>query len=84
MIYTSGLTRKYTSSSEDKIFPTTGVADPDPFDTELDPAFHLNTDPGHVFFNLIRIRSRPFDTDPDPYHFKEVMYLKQYFLHTLT
>jgi hypothetical protein len=33
-------------------------------------------------FNLIRIR--PFDTDPDPYRFKEVMYLKQYFLHNFT
>jgi hypothetical protein len=35
-----------------------------------------------LLFNLIRIR--PFDTDPDPYRFKEVMYLKQYFLHTFT
>jgi hypothetical protein len=26
----------------------------------------------------------PFDTDPDPNRFKEVMYLKQYFLHTFT
>jgi hypothetical protein len=29
--------------------------------------------------NLIRIRIRQFCTDPDPYNFKEVMYLKQYF-----
>jgi hypothetical protein len=35
-------------------------------------------------FNLIWIR--PFDTYPDldPYHFKEVMYLTQYFLHNLS
>ncbi len=36
-------------------------ADPDPFDTDPDPAFHFDT---------------------DPYRFKEVMYLKQYFLYT--
>ncbi len=32
-----------------------------------------------LLFNLIRIRIRLFDTDPDPYHFKDVMYLKWYF-----
>ncbi len=39
-----------------------------------------------LLFNLIRIRIRPFDTntDPDPCRFKEVMYLKQYFLHIFT
>ncbi len=41
------------------------VADPDPFYTDLDRAFH-------------------FDTDPDPCHFKEVMYLKRYFLYFFT
>ncbi len=29
-------------------------------------------------------RIRMFDTDPDPYGFKEVMYLKQYFLYIFT
>ncbi len=39
-----------------------------------------------MLFNLIRIRIRLFDTDPDPvpYRFKEVMYLKQYFLYIFT
>ncbi len=37
-------------------------------------------------FNLIQIRIRLFDTDPDPdpYRFKEVMYLKRYFLYIFT
>ncbi len=43
------------------------VADPDPFDTDPDPAFYFDTDPD------------PTDTDLDLCHFKEVMYLKQYF-----
>jgi hypothetical protein len=34
-----------------------------------------------LLLNLIRIRIRLFDTDPDPYRFKEV---KQYFLYILT
>jgi hypothetical protein len=53
----------------------TSVADPDPFDTgpDPDPAFQFNTDP-----------DRPFGTDQDPYRFKEVMFLKEYFLHTFT
>jgi hypothetical protein len=44
------------------------VADPDPFDTDPDPAFHfdMDTDPAYQF-----------DTDPDPYRFKEVMYLER-------
>ncbi len=32
------------------------LADPDPFDTETDPAFHFDTDPDPTFH---------FDTDPD-------------------
>ncbi len=36
-----------------------------------------------LLFSLIQIRIQLFDPDPDPYHFKEVMYLKQYFLYTL-
>ncbi len=44
---------------------SSSVADPDPFDTDPDPAFL-------------------FDADPDPYSFKEVMYLKQYFLYIFT
>ncbi len=35
-----------------------------------------------LLFNLIRIRL--FDPDPYPYHFKRVMYLKQYFLYIVT
>ncbi len=35
-------------------------------------------------FNLTRIWIRQFDPDPDPYRFKEVMYLKQYFYYILT
>jgi hypothetical protein len=31
-----------------------------------------------LLFNLIRVRIQLFDTDPDPYRFKEVMYLKKY------
>ncbi len=33
------------------------VADPDPFDTDPDPAFHFDTDLDPAFH---------FDTDPDP------------------
>ncbi len=40
-----------------------------------DPAFHFDTDLDPAFH---------FDTDPDPYRFKEVMYLKQYFLYVFT
>ncbi len=32
----------------------------------------------------VLVRIRLFDTDPDPYRFKDVMYLKQYFLYILT
>jgi hypothetical protein len=28
---------------------TTSVADPDPFDTDTDPAFHFDTDPDPAF-----------------------------------
>ncbi len=39
-----------------------------------------------LLFNLIRIRIRLFGTDPDldPYGFKEVRYLKQYFSYIFT
>jgi hypothetical protein len=33
----------------------TSVADPDPFDTDSDPAFHFDADPAPAF---------KFDTDP--------------------
>ncbi len=46
------------------------VADPDPFDTDPDPAFHCDTDPDPTY-------DFQFDTDPDPCRFKEVMYLQQ-------
>jgi hypothetical protein len=47
-------------------------ADPDPF--EPDRILLFNLIPIRILlFNLIRIRL--FDTDPDPYRFKEVMYL---------
>jgi hypothetical protein len=40
-----------------------------------DPAFHFDTDLDPAF---------QFDMDPNPYHFKEVMCLKQYFLYIYT
>jgi hypothetical protein len=51
------------------------VADPDPFYTDLGPAFYFDTDLDPAF---------QFDTDPDPYHFKGVMYIKQYLLYIFT
>jgi hypothetical protein len=42
------------------------VADPDHFDTDADPAFHL-IQIRILFFNLRRFWVRLFDTDPDPY-----------------
>jgi hypothetical protein len=36
--------------------PPTSITDPDPFDTDLDPAFHFDTDPDPAF---------QFDMDPD-------------------
>jgi hypothetical protein len=36
---------------------TPSVADPDPFDTDPDPACHFDTDPDHAFQS---------DPDPDP------------------
>jgi hypothetical protein len=36
---------------------STGIADPDHFDTDPDPAFHFDTNPDPAF---------QFDTDPDP------------------
>jgi hypothetical protein len=56
------------------------VADLGPFDTDTDPdpACHFDIDPDPAFqFDLDR------QLDPDPYHFKDVMYLKQYFLYIL-
>ncbi len=68
------------------------VADPDPFDT--DPGILLFTlIPLRIQIlltgiNLIQIRIQLFETDldqdQDPYCFKEVMYLKQYFLYIFT
>jgi hypothetical protein len=49
------------------------VADPDHFDP--DPAFHFDPDPDPAF---------QFYTDPDPFRFKEVIYLKLYFMYILT
>ncbi len=46
------------------------VVDQDHFDTDPDPAFHLDTDPDPVL-QFDRIRIRLFETDPDPYRFKE-------------
>jgi hypothetical protein len=51
------------------------VADPNPFDTDRDPAFHFATNPDPDF---------QFNAELDPYRFKEVMYLKRYFLYILT
>jgi hypothetical protein len=49
----------------------TRVADPDPFDTDPDPAFSLWSGSG---FSIWCGSGSPFDTDPDSYRFKEVMY----------
>jgi hypothetical protein len=56
---------------------TYSVADPDPFDTDPDPACHFDTGPDPV-------PAFQFDPDPDSYRFKEVMFLKQFFLYILT
>jgi hypothetical protein len=37
-----------------------------------------------LLFTLIQIQILLFDTNLDPYHFKEVVYLKQYFLYIST
>jgi hypothetical protein len=61
-------------------------ADPDPFDTDPDPAFHFDTDPDPAF-QFDTDLDPTVDTDPNPYHFKEVMYLKKvkrYFLYNFT
>jgi hypothetical protein len=52
---------------------TSSVADPYTFHMDPDPALHF--DPDTAF---------QFDPDPDLYRFKEVMYLKQYFLYIFT
>ncbi len=57
-----------------RVIQDSSVADTDPFDTDPDPAFQFVTDPDPTFFiririllfNLIRIRVRLSDTDPDP------------------
>ncbi len=61
------------------------VADPDPFDTDTDPAFHFDTDSDPAF---------QFDPDPGPtvwygsgyllFQRGTLMYLKQYFLYIFT
>ncbi len=43
------------------------VTDPDPFDTDPDPAFHFDTDPDPAFkFDTDPDPALQFDTDPDP------------------
>jgi hypothetical protein len=37
-----------------------------------------------LLFYFMWIQIRLFNTDPDPYHFKEIMYPKKYFLYILT
>jgi hypothetical protein len=49
----------------------TSVADPNPYDTDLDPdpAFHFDTDPDPdpaFRFGQIQIRTRLFNEKPDP------------------
>jgi hypothetical protein len=58
------------------------VADPDPFDEDRILLFTL-IPIWVLLFSLIRIRIQMFDTDPDPYRFKEVMYLKHTFYTSL-
>ncbi len=48
------------------------VADPDPFDTDRDPACHFDPDPA-CHYGPDPDPAFQFDTDPDPYRFKEVM-----------
>jgi hypothetical protein len=48
-----------------------------PFKSDPDPAVHFDTDPDPAF-------QVDTDPDPDPYRFKVVMYLKQYFLYIFT
>jgi hypothetical protein len=57
------------------------VADPDSFDP--DPAVHFDTDPDHAFLS-VPDPTVWYGSDPDPYSFKEVMYLKQYFVYIFT
>jgi hypothetical protein len=61
------------------------VADPDPFGPDPDPVFQFYTDPDPAFqFYTDPDPAFQFYTDPDPYRFKEVMYLKRYFLYIFT
>ncbi len=64
--------------------PPASVADPDPFDMDPNPAFHFNTDPNLALQFDPDLGPTVFNTDPNPYRFKEVKYLKQYFLYILT
>ncbi len=60
-----------------------------PFDTDPDPAFHFGTSPDpdpafHFGTNPDPDPAFQFDPDLDPFCFKEVVYLKQYFLYIFT
>jgi hypothetical protein len=69
----------------DEVTFYSSVADPDPFDTDPDPAFHFDTDPDPD-------TAFQFDTDPDPTVCYGSEYLpfqrgnvpKQYFLYIFT
>jgi hypothetical protein len=63
--------------SQGKMALKPSVADPNLFHMDPDPAFHFDIDPDPV-------TAFQFDMDQDPYRFKEVMYLKQYFLYIFT
>jgi hypothetical protein len=60
---------KYGLREKIQIF-TTSVVDPDPFDTDTDPAFLFDTDLDPDFhFDTDPDPDFQFDTDPDPQHF---------------
>ncbi len=59
-----------TEQQESQLLKTS-VADPDPFDTDPDPAFHFDTDPDtdpafHFDTDPDTDPAFQFDTDPDP------------------
>jgi hypothetical protein len=59
---------------KNKLIVVPSVADPDPFDTDPDPACHFDTDPDPAF---------QFDTDPDPYCFTGNVTKTVLFIHLL-
>ncbi len=72
------------------LFPQPGsgkifsVADPDPFDTDPDPAFHFDPNPDPAFqFDMDPVLTVCYGSESLPFHRGDV-YQKQYFLYILT